>query len=98
MIRNTADTATIASVVLTAGQNTASFRYRDTTAGTPTITATSAGLTLATQVETINPAAANKIVLTGAATNLTAGTTRLVTATASRTPSITSSRRVLTVR
>ena len=81
VIRNTTDTATIASVVLTAGQNTASFRYRDTTAGTPTITATSGGLTLATQIETINPAAANKIVLTGLTTNLTAGTTRVVTAT-----------------
>jgi len=45
---------TIVSVTIAAGANSASFFYKDTTAGTPTITAASAGLTSGTQQVTVN--------------------------------------------
>lgn len=66
VFRNTADTTTITSVTITAGNNSASFKYKDTIApATPTITAAAGGgITPATQIETIIPAAANKLAFT----------------------------------
>ena len=67
------------------GQSTASFTYTDTKAGTPTITAASNSpntITSATQIETISVGPASKIALNASvAGNLTAGTTRQLTAT-----------------
>jgi hypothetical protein len=48
------------------GSSSATFTYTDTQAGTPTITAASTSpttITSATQVETVNPAAASKLVI-----------------------------------
>jgi ribosomal protein L24E len=53
VFRNAADTANITSVTIADGASTASFRYRDTAAGTPTITASAAGFTSATQPVTV---------------------------------------------
>src|SRR5205814_10047751 len=53
VFRNTADTATITSLTIASGSSTASFKYRDTTPGTPTLTAAATGLTSASQVETV---------------------------------------------
>ena len=39
LFRNTADTATITSVTIASGTNSASFKYKDTVAGTAPITA-----------------------------------------------------------
>ena len=47
----------ITKVVIAAGSNSASFYYKDTKSGTPTITASSANLTNATQQQTVVPAA-----------------------------------------
>ena len=46
----------VTSVTIPAGSGTASFFYGDTRAGSPTVTVTAAGLTSATQVETIQAA------------------------------------------
>ena len=51
---DTADTGTITTVTIPAGSSTASFKYEDTAAGTPTLTASATGLTPATQQETVN--------------------------------------------
>ncbi len=51
--RNTADSATITTIDILSGASSASFRYRDTTVGAPTITAAFDGLTPATQVENV---------------------------------------------
>jgi hypothetical protein len=48
--------ASVTSVSLTA-TSTASFYYKDTKAGTPTITAAATGITSGTQAATVNPAA-----------------------------------------
>lgn len=45
---------TVVSVTIAAGANSASFFYKDATAGTPTITAASTGLTSGTQQITVN--------------------------------------------
>ena len=52
--RDAADTTTLSSVTIDSGSSSASFKYNDPKAGTPTITAASSGLTSATQVETVN--------------------------------------------
>jgi VCBS repeat-containing protein len=65
LFRDTADTATITSVTITTGTSTASFRYRDSAAGTPTITASATGLTSASQTVTVT--ASPKLVFTTAA-------------------------------
>jgi hypothetical protein len=52
--RNSSNTADITSVTITNGNSTASFLYRDSKAGTPTITVSASGLTSATQQETVN--------------------------------------------
>src|SRR5262249_50391590 len=53
--RNTADTANITSVTVLSGSSTASFKYKDTLAGTPTITVSGTGVATGTQTETVNP-------------------------------------------
>jgi hypothetical protein len=56
--RNAPDTAAITSVSIPSGSSTATFRYRDSAVGRPTITATATGHTSATQTVTVNNGAA----------------------------------------
>jgi len=51
-------------VTINAGAQTTTFYYGDTKSGSPTITASSTGLTGATQTETIKPAVAARLVFT----------------------------------
>jgi hypothetical protein len=51
----------VTKVTIPAGNNSASFYYKDTTRGTPTITAASSGMASGTQQETITAAAATKV-------------------------------------
>src|SRR5439155_2024664 len=51
------------SVSIASGSSSASFKYTDPKAGTPTITAASIGLTSATQLETVNAGAFVKLQL-----------------------------------
>ena len=53
VFRNTADTAAITSVMISAGSSATSFKYKDTLVGTPTLTASATGLASATQQETV---------------------------------------------
>ena len=66
VFRDSTDAATITTVTIGPGASSASFEYKDTVAGGPTITAADAAAVLAsaTQVETVNPAGANKLVFT----------------------------------
>jgi len=63
------------TVSIPAGSSSVNFYYQDTKAGSPTITAAATGLTSATQVETINAGAVNKLVITSTALSATASTT-----------------------
>ena len=51
-------------LVIAAGNDSASFAYTDTSAGMPTLTLTSNGLTAATQQETVSALSANRLILT----------------------------------
>src|SRR5207302_964198 len=53
--------------------STGRFKYMDTLASTPTLTAGASGLTSATQTETVSAAGASKLVFTTSAQALTAG-------------------------
>ncbi len=66
VFRDSGDTATITSVTIVAGSNSASFKYKDTFApAMPTVTASTTGeITPAMQLETINVAPASKLVFT----------------------------------
>ncbi len=77
-------TSPITSVVISAGESTASFYYGDTKAGTPTLTAADTALSSSpTQTETVNPAAADDFVVTTSFANPDpAGTVGAVTVTA----------------
>jgi hypothetical protein len=56
----------ITSVTVLAGQSTAIFYYKDNSAGTPTLTAASTGLTSGTQIETVKaPAKPTKLAISG---------------------------------
>jgi len=68
----------ITSINIGAGVSTGTFDYYDEKAGTPTVTV-SDGLTQDTQQQTINAAAANKLVITSAPLNQRAGTQGTVT-------------------
>ena len=71
---NSGCTTPITTVGISTSQNSASFFYKDTTAGSPTITATPApSLTTPTQTETVTPAAANKLVFSQQPSNATGG-------------------------
>jgi len=72
-------TAAITTVNISAGSQTASFYYRDTRAGAPTLTASRAGLTSGTQVETVLAGARNKLAFTTAPQALVAGDCSSVT-------------------
>ncbi len=65
----------ISSLVITSGLSTATFYYRDSQAGSPTITGASGLLTSATQTETINPppGALDHFVVTPSVPSITAG-------------------------
>ena len=67
--------AGVTSVTIGGGSSTTSFFYGDTVAGSPTITASTAGVTSATQQATINPGAASKLAVTSAAVSGTASST-----------------------
>src|SRR5204862_1198779 len=58
-----AATTTITSVTIVSGASSASFKYNDPKAGTPTITAASSGLSSATQLETVTVGAFVKLQL-----------------------------------
>src|SRR5256712_667115 len=66
--------STVTSVSIPSSGNSVSFFYGDTKAGTPTITAASSGAfsSTVTQTETVNAAAASKLVFTSSALSLTA--------------------------
>ena len=70
-----AGTHPITSVTIAAGTNSASFYYKDTKAGNPTLTATPASQpwTPATQIETVNPGALDHFTVTGITDPQTAG-------------------------
>jgi hypothetical protein len=73
---NAGFTTVVTSMPMNSGTDTVTFYWIDTKAGTPTITAAeTAGqaLTQTTQVETVNAAAATKLVYTTAAQTVTAG-------------------------
>src|SRR5207248_178007 len=77
---NPADTLTVNTITIPSGSSTASFLYKDTVAGSPTIaaddqappTGTDTGLTRATQTETVNAANASKFVFTTSPQTLSA--------------------------
>ena len=73
--------STITSVSIAAGSSTASFKYIDTLAGTPTLTAAATGFTSATQGETVKAAAATHFSVS-APSSVTAGSPFSVTVTA----------------
>ena len=69
-------TFTPTSLSIAPGSSSATFTYKDTQAGTPTITAAStvpSTITSATQQETVNAAAASKLVFTTSAVTVNAG-------------------------
>jgi len=69
------------SLTISSGSSSATFTYTDTKAGTPTITAASAGLSSGTQQETVNPGVIDHYVVS-ATTPETAGSTFSTTVTA----------------
>jgi IPT/TIG domain-containing protein len=75
MFRDTGDSTTITTVTIADTSSSASFKYKDTASGAPTITASVTGgtLTSATQTETVNAAAAGRLVFATTAQTLTAG-------------------------
>ena len=79
--RNSADTATITTVTIASGTNSASFKYRDTRAGTASISASSTGLTSATQDETVSAAALDHIAIAPKNATVAAGVGQAYTAT-----------------
>jgi hypothetical protein len=67
--------AAVTSVTMGAGQSTASFWYRGTVAGIVTVTADGAGIpTVATQDQTVQPGAADRLVFVTAPQTVAAGT------------------------
>ncbi|MGH2795607.1 MAG: beta strand repeat-containing protein [Actinomycetota bacterium] len=82
VFRDAGDTADITSVTIANGSSTASFRYKDTVVGAPTITASSSGLTSAVQQQTVTAANALRLVLAVASGTQAAGATNDLTITA----------------
>jgi hypothetical protein len=72
----------ITSVLIPAGQSTASFYYKDTVAGTPQISVASTGLTGASQTETVNWGTVARVALNGGVTAIAGDSTGAITATA----------------
>jgi Calcineurin-like phosphoesterase/Bacterial Ig domain len=80
VFRDAADTTTITSVTIPAGQTSASFRYRDTAAGNPSVTAAGTaqagqftGTQSARQTETVKPSAPSALSLAPASSTIKAG-------------------------
>jgi hypothetical protein len=74
-------TSTLA-LTIAAGTPSVSFYYEDTTAGTPTITATAAGRQAATQAETVTAGAAASLALTPAGASIPLGSSQSFTVAA----------------
>ncbi|MDP1822248.1 MAG: right-handed parallel beta-helix repeat-containing protein [Archangium sp.] len=74
------------SITIGAGASSATFTLRGTTAGVVTVTTTSAGLTPASQAETINPAPGDRLVFTTPPQTLTAGACSAVATVQVRDP------------
>ena len=70
---NSTCTTAVGSVTIAMNASSANLYFRGTAAGGVTVTASAAGLTAATQVETVNPAAPNHLVFTTGAQTVTAG-------------------------
>jgi|GEM_PF-329005 len=90
VFRNLADTATISTVTIPSGRTEASFRYSDTTAGAPTLTATAMstaarkqwnGNISGSQKETVAAAALDHLTLSPSSTTVTSETKQSYTAT-----------------
>jgi peptidoglycan/xylan/chitin deacetylase (PgdA/CDA1 family) len=88
--RNAADTATVTSVTIEAGQSQVSFRYRDTTAGKPTLTATAMstaakrqwnGNLNGSQTETVVAAALDHLTVAPASATVASGGSQAYTTT-----------------
>ncbi|MGN6558444.1 MAG: polysaccharide deacetylase family protein, partial [Solirubrobacterales bacterium] len=90
VFRNAADTATITGLTIPSGQSQASFRFRDTTAGNPTLSATAMstaakkqwnGNLSGSQTETVVPAAIDHMTLAPSTATVSSGTGQAYTAT-----------------
>ena len=73
LFRDDADSTTITEVTIADVSSTATFKYKDTQQGTPTITASATSYTSGTQIETVNPASAASLRLAAASTTPAAG-------------------------
>lgn len=85
--------SSVSSIIIQAGKDTASFYYRDTTPGTPEITASGNGQswTNAVQEQTVNPGPVKEIEISPVDPTITAGTfvsfvVRVVDALGNKTP------------
>ena len=67
-------TTPLSGPAIASGDSSFSFKYSDTVAGTPTITAQASGLIDGTQAETVNPATATKLAFSTPPRSVTAGT------------------------
>ncbi len=76
----------ITSLIISSGQSSGSFYYKDTTAGTPTLTASATGLTSATTQFTINTSSPTDLTVTG---DLTVDGTTVLYSNATVTQNIT---------
>ena len=63
----------LSPLTIPVGADTASFQYTDTAAGMPTLTVAAGGFASASQEETVNPAAASRIIFMSTPQTLTAG-------------------------
>lgn len=73
-------TTAITTVTIPGDATSATFTYRDTNAGSPTITATAAGYTSATQTETVSAAALHAITISPAPVSVRVGSRVTLTA------------------
>jgi hypothetical protein len=79
-------TTAVTSRVMSAGQSAVTFYWRDTQAGTPTLTAAATGLTPATQQQTVTAAPPTQAVFLTAAQNVVVGECSAVATVQSRDP------------
>src|SRR6185295_13667112 len=63
----------VTQVTIAASSSSATFYYRDTRSGAPTVTASNIGLTSPTQVVTVSPGLPNKLVFTSPVQSLVVG-------------------------
>jgi hypothetical protein len=74
-------TSTLAVHVAASSQTSAAFYYENTTAGQQTVTASATNWTSASQVETVKPAALNRVTVSPASATVSEGAHQLFTAT-----------------